>query len=140
MRFPGKMVGEVVKHVVKAPATEQYPYVKANIPPEFRGQIRYIAARCNGCKLCVKDCPSAAITINKVGDKRFEAVFDLSRCIYCGQCVDSCNRDSLEVSLAFELAQLDKKKFTVVFEADPAPAGSPASDEQPKPAAGDPKK
>jgi ferredoxin len=46
--------------------------------------------------LCVRDCPSEAISINKIGEKRFEAIIDLDRCVYCGQCVSSCNKDALE--------------------------------------------
>ena len=108
MRFPGRMLVEVLHHVIRKPATTAYPAVPAVSPPDFRGKIRFQGARCTGCKLCEKDCPSHALVINKVGDKRYEAVFQLDRCIYCGQCADSCNRDSLVVTAEFELAALDR--------------------------------
>ncbi len=66
----------------------------------------------------MRDCPANAITINKVGERRFEAVFDLGRCIYCGQCVDSCLKKALVASAEFELAQVDKKKLKVIFHAE----------------------
>jgi formate hydrogenlyase subunit 6/NADH:ubiquinone oxidoreductase subunit I len=50
--------------------------------------------------------------------KKFEAEFDLSRCIYCAQCVDSCPRDALEATPEFELAQQDRTKLKVVFHGD----------------------
>ncbi|MDD5538687.1 MAG: 4Fe-4S dicluster domain-containing protein, partial [Candidatus Omnitrophica bacterium] len=71
--------------------------------------------KCIGCKMCVRDCPANAIAVNKVDEKRYEAVFDLRRCIYCGQCVDSCLKKALAASAEFELAQLDKNKLKVVF-------------------------
>lgn len=127
MRLPGRMLGEVLRHVLRRPATTAYPAVPAVSPPEFRGKIRFSGAKCTGCKLCEKDCPSHAVTIQKVGDKRYEAVFQLDRCIYCGQCVDSCNRGSLLVTAEFELAALDRGSLRIVYEApSEAPAAAPA--------------
>ena len=132
MKWPGKMAGEVLRHVARKPATVLYPSVRVEMPAGFRGKIVFHAERCTGCKLCEKDCPSHAITINKVGDKRFEAVFDLDHCIYCAQCVDSCNRHSLEASREFELAALDRSTLHIVFHAAEAPP--PADPADPKPA------
>ena len=60
----------------------------------------------------MKDCPSDAIHIEKVGDT-FEAVLDLDKCIYCAQCVDTCPKKALEATTKFELAQIDRKKLRV---------------------------
>ncbi len=57
----------------------------------------------------MKDCPSNAIEIIKVADKEFKAVLHLDKCIYCGQCADSCNKDALHCSSEFELAGFDRK-------------------------------
>ncbi len=127
MRLPARMLGEVLRHLGRAPATVAYPAVPAVSPPAFRGKVRFSGARCNGCKLCEKDCPSHAIAIEKVGEKRFQAVFLLDRCIYCGQCADSCNRDSLEVTAEFELAALDRESLRVTYAAPPPPAAPPAA-------------
>ena len=56
-----------------------------------------------------------AITINKIGENQFEAEFDLSRCIYCAQCVDTCPKKALEPTPDVELAVLDRAKLKVVF-------------------------
>ena len=120
MKRPGKMIGEILSSVFKKPATTKYPFEKAVLPDKFRGKIIFHPDKCIGCKICVRDCPSNAIKINKVGDKKFEAEFDLDKCIYCAQCVDSCLKKALEVSQEFELAALDAKKLKVVFNAEPA--------------------
>lgn len=125
---PGKMIGEVLAHLFRKPATEGYPFAPPVVPANLRGMIEFFAEKCVGCKLCMKDCPSDAITITKVGDKEFEATFDLDSCLYCAQCVDSCNKNALASSSEFELAQLDKAKLRVTFrlkEKEGANAGTP---------------
>jgi len=117
MRIPGKMAGEVLRHSVMAPATCNYPLEKNEMPARFRGKIVFKSENCIGCRICVRDCPAQAIAINKVAEKVFEAEFRLERCIYCAQCVDSCPRGALVSTSEYELAQIDKEKFKVVFHA-----------------------
>jgi NADH-quinone oxidoreductase chain I len=121
---PGKMIAEVLSHLWKKPVTTKYPAVKLQMPPRFRGRLEFYSEKCIGCKLCMRDCPSNAIEVKKIGDKRFECNIDLSKCIYCGQCVDVCPKKALEMTTDFELAQLDRGKLRIVYEAK-APAPEP---------------
>jgi formate hydrogenlyase subunit 6/NADH:ubiquinone oxidoreductase subunit I len=137
-RWPGRMAGEVLRHVMMKPATVPYPFGPADLPKDYRGKIQFIAVKCVGCKLCQKDCPSQALVINKVGDKRFEAVFQLDRCIYCAQCVDSCAKHAMLWTSEFELATLDKSTLRIVYhapDAPPAPAPKPETEAKPAPKA-----
>ncbi len=115
---PGKMLKQVFESLFKKSATSQYPFKKSAMPDHYRGKIIFHPELCIGCKMCVRDCPSNAITINKAGEKKFEAEFNLAKCIYCAQCVDSCMKKALESTKEFELAVLDKKKLKVIFGAD----------------------
>ncbi len=49
-------------------------------------------SKCNGCGLCEKFCPTAAI---KVVEKKVE--LDSRKCIGCGQCVHQCVRSVVEL-------------------------------------------
>lgn len=111
----GKMLKEVLNSLFKKPATNLYPAEKLELPENFRGKLIFDPEKCIGCRLCMKDCPSGAITINKTGEKQFEAEIDLGRCIYCAQCVDSCLKKALAVTKEVELAQLDVKNLKVTF-------------------------
>jgi len=119
---PGKMIKQVLESIFKKPATTKYPYIKEAKeaqPKNFRGKLKFYPEKCIGCKMCMKDCPSDAITIRKMADGKFECDIDLGKCIYCAQCVDSCPKKALESTCEFELASLDRKKLKVTMHAKP---------------------
>ncbi|HNX90995.1 MAG TPA: 4Fe-4S binding protein, partial [Candidatus Omnitrophota bacterium] len=95
MRRPGKIIRQVLDHFFIKPVTTTYPREKSPMPAGFRGRLKFSAEKCIGCKMCMRDCPSSAIEIIKVADKQFKAVVNLDKCIYCGQCVDSCLKKAL---------------------------------------------
>ena len=109
----------------RKPATVRYPSTKIQMPKLFRGKLSFQAQQCIGCRLCMRDCPTQAITIRKVADKQFEADVDLALCIYCAQCVDSCPKNSLGITDEFELAQLDRRKLRISYRSDQRNADVP---------------
>ena len=112
---PGKILNLVLHSLVKKPVTSRYPAEKLEMGSRYRGKLKFHPELCIGCKLCMRDCPSNAITIKKVGEKQFVAELDLGKCIYCGQCVDTCPKKALETTNNVELAQLDYSKEKVVL-------------------------
>ena len=113
------MIAQVMETIFKKPITVNYPADKSKMPHGFRGKLKFYPEKCIGCKICMKDCPSNAIEIKKVGEKQFEAIVDLDKCIYCAQCVDSCPKAALGITEDFELAQLDRNKLKVSIDVEP---------------------
>jgi formate hydrogenlyase subunit 6/NADH:ubiquinone oxidoreductase subunit I len=114
----GAMLGDISRSFFKRPVTELYPFVRRPTPERLRGQLTFDAAKCTGCKICVRDCPAEAIEIVVVdkATKRFVMNFHTDRCTYCAQCVVSCNFDSLGMSHErWELAALSQSAFAVSF-------------------------
>ena len=118
-------------HIFTKPATTQYPFVKPQLPEDARCKTVYTIDSCNiidigtgkhggsgltldvrsivgsNCRVCVRDCPAAAIEIIEVeGKRRPQIRFD--KCIFCHQCVESCPRGAIKSSVFYELATTDK--------------------------------
>ncbi|MCL2143893.1 MAG: 4Fe-4S binding protein [Endomicrobia bacterium] len=116
MKKIGKMFFEVLQTLFKKPATSEYPHKRRPIHGSVAGMISFEQAKCIGCNMCVKNCPSNAIKITKVEEKIFSCELSLANCIFCSQCVFSCPKKALHTTDNFELAQIDKSKLTVKLE------------------------
>ncbi|MCL2632745.1 MAG: 4Fe-4S binding protein [Coriobacteriia bacterium] len=110
----GKILPKAIKNLFSKPATSEYPAKKDAIFDDYRGLIAYNAEACIGCMSCKRDCPTGAIDIEKVGDKQYKATLRIDRCVFCGQCVESCPRDdALWYTSEFELAGLTKDAMKI---------------------------
>jgi len=113
-RIPGKITYDALKHLLKKPATVSYPHGELVIEPYYRGKLVFNSGNCIGCKLCMRDCPAHAITIENVGgkeNKRFICRHDLGHCVFCGQCAQSCSKNCLYLSPQVELSSLNKAEL-----------------------------
>jgi len=129
------MWGRTVSHLFTRPATTKYPFVKPELPEDFRGKTDYNVNSCNivdlsgtnaapnmgfdvrslvksNCRVCQRDCPAGAIEIVEIDGKR-RPQFDLNRCIFCYQCIESCPRKAIKDSTLYELATTDKSANVV---------------------------
>lgn len=117
----GSMFRDILASFFKPPITEKYPFERPETADRFRGKLYYDPAKCTGCNLCSKDCPSDAlemITIDRAA-KRFVARYHIDRCTYCGQCVQSCKFKCMGMSNEdWELAALNKEAFEVFYGRD----------------------
>ncbi len=143
MARPAKMLRELIGSLCTVPITVRYPYQKLKMPPKYRGRISCKADLCVGCRLCVRDCPSGAIQIvqlpgekyqfayrsllegkkvnvqiEKPGKKKFKAVIDLGKCLFCAQCVETCPRKALSETEDYELAALTKDSLFRTYGGD----------------------
>lgn len=116
LRLPGELAGQAIRNVFSKPATIDYPHGAVNIPANYRGRLEYDASKCINCVLCIRDCPSRAITIENHGTKEspdMHAYLNVARCIFCCQCVDVCPKKCLTSSNDVLLAQLSRDGLNI---------------------------
>ena len=114
------MFNDVLATLFKRPFTERYPYKVKPAPENLRGKLLWDESKCDGCKLCVRDCPANAIEVEVVdrAAKKFAYHYHMDRCIYCAQCVKSCPEGALSMSSSlYHLASANKADFTEVYSA-----------------------
>ncbi|TXT53812.1 MAG: NADH:ubiquinone oxidoreductase chain I-like protein [Candidatus Thorarchaeota archaeon] len=118
----GKMERELLKSARSKQATVIYPFTKEglNVPPDLRGKWVYKNPNnCTGCKICERVCPSDAIEMIECRPEDvqtrtgFRPICHFDRCLLCGQCVESCPRDVLELSDEFEMAYLSRDDMVI---------------------------
>ena len=117
----GSMFKDLVVSFFSPPVTEKYPFEKIDTAERFRAKLCFDPAKCTGCNLCSLDCPADALQIVIIdrASKGFVAHYDMDRCVYCSQCVQSCKFKCITLSNSeWELASLDKDSFAVNFGKD----------------------
>ena len=100
--------------------TEQYPLERPAIAERYRGLPRLNVnpdtgeTLCIACNLCASACPEHLIVVQSERNpqtRRKEMTsftIDVSRCMFCGLCVEACSTDCLELSQDYELAQYSR--------------------------------
>ena len=102
-------------NIFKRPRTVVYPKERIIIPEESRGMLHLkldldsLEIICNGCGACQETCPKDCIEVRrKAGNKGKEVLneffLDLGRCIFCGNCVECCELEAVNMSYRHQLA------------------------------------
>lgn len=114
----GSMLKDILISFFSKPITEKYPFERPEIADRFRGKLHFDPTKCTGCNLCSKDCPANALEIIIIdrAAKRFVARYNIDKCIYCAQCIQSCKFKCIGLSKEdWELASLSKEPFLVQY-------------------------
>ena len=132
-------IGTTLKHMGRTLAgkevTQQFPEVRPQLPPNYRGVHRLNRdeqnrVKCVACYMCSTACPAHCIDIVAAPSpwpdrEKYPETFviDELRCIYCGMCEQACPVDAIELTTLFDLTgfsreemMFDKEKLLSVFD------------------------
>jgi len=84
--------------MLKEPETIQYPAQTRFVPAGLKGHIEVTMAECILCGICMKRCPTSAITVDKPGSTWSINRF---RCVQCGFCILECPKTCLHMEPSY---------------------------------------
>jgi ech hydrogenase subunit F len=88
----------VTRAAVSKYSTRLYPFTKRQAIAGSRGHIEIDVAKCIYCGLCVKRCPTAALTVSK--PQRTWAINRFA-CVQCGGCTEVCPKKCLTLASGY---------------------------------------
>ncbi|MGI6722390.1 MAG: 4Fe-4S binding protein [Anaerovoracaceae bacterium] len=125
-------IGKVVLgSLFKKPATLMYPVVPREWQERTRGHIEIEETKCILCGMCMRKCPTDAITVDRKG-----RTWEIQRmqCVQCGCCSDVCPTKCL--SMAQKYTEPGGQKVTDKFNVpEKEKKAAPKTDAAAKPAA-----
>jgi len=100
-------------YLLQKPITVQYPEklkdpLEKTLPDRYRGFLDVDWQNCTVCDNCAKACPIDCIYVEGVkipgrrGKVPIAFYIDLSKCMYCGLCVEPCATDAVFFTTEFE--------------------------------------
>jgi NADH-quinone oxidoreductase subunit I len=109
-----------IRNIFRKPRTVAYTGERIIIPEGSRGVLHLkldldtLEIICNGCGLCKIICPQKCIEVKKrVGGEGKEILdefyLDLRKCIFCGNCVEFCEMNAINMSYRYQLAEHSEK-------------------------------
>lgn len=110
------------KHLFRDPVTVQYPDVdvRSTLPERYRGILEVEMPICISCRVCETACPIDCILIEDVKGTRSTVTskttgkvtpklkyptrfdIDISKCMFCGLCVEPCPTGAIRHTTKFE--------------------------------------
>ena len=97
------------------PITVRYPFAPLELSPHFRGRVVVDASQCRGCGRCARDCPAAALVLERESRDTYRLVHYSDRCAYCGQCETSCTFGAIKQINAFVPATSEREALVEVM-------------------------
>jgi len=112
--------------LLRREVTEQYPdrvssKTQEDLPAKYRGVIFNEIDKCNASKICQSVCPAHCIEIEVSEIEEFKKkwinlyAIDLSKCIYCGICVEMCPSGSLKHTKNYESSVTNKEDLIINY-------------------------
>ncbi len=112
-------MGITLRYAFSKTVCIQYPDLKMDFAPRFRGIHEFEASKCICCDLCAKACPVDCIYIDYAGRgknaKLLRYAIDYSKCMFCGLCTEPCPTECIHMGRLHDLSAFTREDVVVDF-------------------------
>jgi len=122
-----KMLKTILKQFVHKPVTTTFPAEPAKRFDATRGHIVFDPSKCTSCTICMKRCPSQAITVDKE-EKTWS--IDQFKCVICGSCIDLCKFGVLSMDNAYPASAAPEERHVDTYQITYVKPERPAKKEE----------
>ena len=106
------MFREALRSLFRKPVTIK-SFTKANefvhTSENYRGRLQFDSGLCIGCLLCIRTCPTGAITVTE----NKKVAFQLDKCIFCGQCKENCPKKAIDFTSDFLMVVSNREELYI---------------------------
>ena len=102
-----KMLKTILKQFSHKPVTTTFPAEPARHYDATRGHIVFDPSKCTSCTICMKRCPSQAITVDRAAKVW---TIDRFRCVICSQCVELCRFGAVALDPTYSASALPEER------------------------------
>jgi len=95
------LISHILRVLPSRRVTIDFPYGPLELPESFRGQVIVDISRCAGCGICMRDCPTGAITVERLLDKGVCVRHRYDMCATCGQCELACPEQAIVLAPSY---------------------------------------